>query len=94
MDHDQHSIEGALSCSVCGSIVAEDWEYLQCAGCKAIVCSACIRRIDGYRMCPVCSTELVPRTGPSCSITGVCEDVPADWAPCFLSSERVQLPTI
>ena len=90
--YDQHGAEGARRCSVCGRPVAEEWEYLECTGCSAVVCSACIRCIDGRRVCPVCSVELdAGHLGP---ITGVSEDdvLPLILWPLF--EESAPLPSL
>tara|TARA_Y100000031_G_scaffold108075_1_gene118940 strand:+ start:436 stop:837 length:402 start_codon:yes stop_codon:yes gene_type:complete len=64
-------------CSVCGRTLAEEWEYLPCDVCGATVCSECISKADGHRMCPVCTSELEPWTELDSGITGVEAD--ATW---------------
>lgn len=93
-EYDQHETEDARCCSVCGRAVAEEWEYLECTGCSAVVCSACIRRVDGQRVCPVCSVELVPWTGHPCTITGVTEDDPRPLIPWPFYVESAPLPSL
>ncbi|MDP7078692.1 MAG: hypothetical protein QF415_02295 [Candidatus Undinarchaeales archaeon] len=92
--YDQHGAENARHCSVCGCAVAEEWEYLECTGCSAVVCSACIRRVDGRRICPVCSVELVPGTGHPCTITGVIEEGPRPLITWPIFAERARLPSL
>ncbi|MDP6627507.1 MAG: hypothetical protein QGG50_06375 [Methanopyri archaeon] len=93
-EYDQHGTEDARRCSVCGRTVAEEWEYMECVGCGAVVCSACIRRVDGRRVCPVCSVELVPGTGHPCTITGVTEDDSRPLITWPFFAERPRLPSL
>ncbi|MDP7079446.1 MAG: hypothetical protein QF415_06130 [Candidatus Undinarchaeales archaeon] len=65
------------NCTVCGRPLEEQWEYLPCDACGATVCSECIAKADGHRVCPVCTSELEPWTGLDSGITGVETD--ATW---------------
>ncbi|MDP7079552.1 MAG: hypothetical protein QF415_06660 [Candidatus Undinarchaeales archaeon] len=66
--------DGERTCTVCGSAVEEEWEYLECGGCRAVVCSACIQRVEGRRVCPVCLGEIGPGRVHAAPITGTGED--------------------
>jgi len=76
-ERDQYHIQHERNCSVCGCPLEEEWEYLPCDACGAIVCSECISKADGHRICPVCTSELEPWTELGSGITGVEAD--ATW---------------